>query len=583
MKRLLLAMLILLSVPRSSLPADVRAFVDRTSLSPEESVRLTVTCEGNDATVDIAPIKEFKVMSRGTSSSVQIINGKVSREVSYNYMLFPLKEGRLTIPPLTVIAEGQSQKTQPIAVTVSKKSRGDEITDIVFVEATVSDETPFEGQQVIYTFKLFRQIQIANAKFQKPAFTGFTAKEIGDQTSYSAIVSGRQYNVTAVSFVLIPINAGEKTIEPATVECDILKPRQGRRTSPFDSFFDDPFFGRNTAEPRILRSRPLTLQVKPLPPYSGSVPFSGLVGEFDISAQLDNPSLSVGDSTTLSVKIKGKGNIMDAEEPVMTVPDGFKTYKDNPQENIQWDTTGASGEKIFRIALVPIEQGSYRLPPIQLNYFDISGGRYRIRSTAAITVSVMPSKDKETVKTFSSPETILPSIKKKVEFTGRDILPLNESLDALESQKPLPFMAFILLILAPMILYLGSKGIGWLMGKDTHPAVQMAQRSEKALKIARKTCKSDSSDSQNEFLTCLYRALVSCILSRAGITGESLTYHEAQELLRSRGYSVEVGEKASVLLERIESAKFGGFSGKTIEKKALFHETETFIRRLLKK
>jgi hypothetical protein len=383
--------------------------------------------------------------------------------------------------------------------------------------------------------------------------------------------------------VLIPINAGEKTIEPATVECDILKPRQGRRTSPFDSFFDDPFFGRTAAEPRIFSSKPLTIQVKSLPPYQGNVAFSGLVGQFDISAQLDNPSLAVGDSTTLSVVIEGKGNVMDAEEPVITVPDGFKTYKDTPQEDIQLDTSGFSGKKTFRIALVPVEKGNFMLPPIHFNYFDIADNQYRVLSTPSIPISVSPPKEKESVNTFSAPESVLPPLKKKVEFTGRDILPLNESLDALENHTPLSFVSFILLLLAPSVLYLVIRGVGLIMGKNDSPALQMARRSEKALKMAHSAGKSGSSGSEDVFFTHLYRALVSAILSKAGIIGESLTYAEAENLLHSQGYADDVGKKAAMLLEKIESAKFGGFAGETMGKTDLYREIEGFIRSLLKK
>ena len=583
MKRLFSILFLTLVLPCLALSADIRAFVDRTVLAPEESIQFTITSKGSEATIDISPIKDFQVMSRGTSSSVQIINGQVSREVTYNYILLPLREGQLTIPALTVITEGETSLTQEIRVTVTQKPQRQDITDPVFAEATVSDATPYVGQQIIYTFKLFRQIQIVNAKFQKPAFSGFTAKEIGEQTSYTSIVSGKQFDVSSISYVLIPISTGEKTIEPAVLECDIVTPRQGRRNSPFDSFFDDPFFERTTVEPRIYRTKPIRIQVKSLPPYNGKETFSGLVGQFDIQAKLDNTLLHVGDSTTLSLVINGRGNIMDAEQPFFTVPDGFKIYKDNPQENVKLDNTGYFGQKTFKIALVAIQPGKYVLPPVQLSYFDPAKNQYQIRSTPVISVEVVPATEKEPLNTYSTPESILPSPKNKVEFTGRDILPLNESLDAIENEKSLSLIFFILLLMVPAVIYLGIRGIGIVIQKEDNPSIQMAKRSEKALKNARNESKSGSSDTDNIFFTHLYRALVSGILSKAGMIGESLTYTEAEKLLCSQGYSEDLCKKAATLLERIESAKFGGYAKETLNKKDLFSETEIFIRSLSRK
>ena len=60
------------------------------------------------------------------------------------------------------------------------------------------------------------------------------------------------------------------------------------------------------------------------------------------------------------------------------------------------------------------------------------------------------------------------------------------------------------------------------------------------------------------FLSCLYVALVSAVLSKAGMKGESLTYKEVENILKSGGYPEETASAAANLLEKIESAKFGG-------------------------
>ena len=58
---------------------EIQAGVDRTQMGSGESLELTVSVKDGEGSVDISPIRDFKVMSGGTSTSVQIINGRMSK------------------------------------------------------------------------------------------------------------------------------------------------------------------------------------------------------------------------------------------------------------------------------------------------------------------------------------------------------------------------------------------------------------------------------------------------------------------------------------------------------------------------
>lgn len=579
MRRLIVTLLMLLTLAPRVGAADISAFVDRTTIAPGESIQLTVTSSGGEASVDISPIRDFNVVSSATSSNIQIVNGRMSRNLSYTYTLIPRKTGHLVIPRLAVVADGKTHHTKEIRVSVSRQRQRKGSINALFVEAVLSDRQPFEGEQIIYTFRLFHQVQISNARLQRPSFSGFTAKEIEAAKSYRRIISGKQYDVSEVRYVLIPLSAGEKIIEPASLQCDVVKPRSKRRRSSFDSFFNDPFFGRRNLETRIFETKPIPVQVKPLPVDDGNIPFSGLVGEFNIAAQLENDTLNVGDSTTLSVIVEGTGNIMDAEEPILTVPDAFKLYNDSPEEDIQLTATGYSGKKVFRTALVPVKAGEYSLPPVRLSYLDSSTGEYRTESTRSLTLRVLPSEEKEELNIFTGPDTTTnrPALKKQVKLVGRDILPLSEDLDALNHREPLSLPLFLIMLIGPAVCYLTMRGVKAITRKDTDPAARMAERAAIALKGA-----DPSRDDDEIFLTHLYRALVSTILSKAGVVGESLTYAEVEEILHARGYAGKIGKKAAELLAQIESAKFSGSVMDPTSKTQLYSETKTLIGELSK-
>ncbi|QTA81278.1 Aerotolerance-related protein domain-containing protein [Desulfonema limicola] len=535
-----------------------------------ESLELSISISGDKGTVDINPIKDFKVVSRGTTSSIKMINTSFSQEIIYKYSLIPVKEGKLVIPPLPVKSDGKTYQTQAIDILVSENTQtSQEGTREVFVTAEVSNTSPFEGQQFIYTFKFFQSVQITNARLQQPEFSGLTSAEIEKRKTYNTVISGREYHVTELNYILVPLKPGQITIEPALLSCDIVKRSSRRR-----GFFDDPFFNRNL-ESRVYKTQALNIDVQPLPAYEGEGMFSGLVGSFDISSEIENHEINVGDSVTLSITIQGTGNIMDAEEPEIQVSDAFKTYKDTPEEAVQMDNTGYFGKKIFRMALVPVKPGEFTLPPVSLVYFNTAAGKYEFKKTREINLKVNPSKEKDSLEVYSAPSEEKKPLKKKVEFTGRDILPLKEDINALEIQETMSLSKFIILLMVPCFLCFGVKSASLIMKKNSSPSKIMSERAEKALKQA--SCADSSGE---EFLTCLYKALISAILSKAGVTGESLTCAEAREILQSRGYSPETSDQAAKLLEKIESARFSGLANNMESGRELLLETGQMLKRL---
>jgi len=557
---------------------EIRASVDRTRVTLGESLELTVSIIGEKGTVNISPVKEFKVVSRGRSSSINMINGNFSQEVSYKYTLIPMRKGNLQIPSLPVVSDGNTYRTQAINILVSENTQTNNAGDNreVFVTAEISSLTPYEGQQFIYTFKFFKSVQTANAKLQQPAFSGFTATETEKQKTYKTVLSGREYHVTELNYVIIPLKAGKITIEPALLSCDLVKRSSRRR-----SFFD---FNTNL-EPRAYKTQAFNIDVQPLPPYEGNDSFSGLVGSFKIKSELETSEknsnnnnsgeINVGDSVTLSITIEGTGNIMDAGEPDVQVSDAFKIYKDAPEEAIHLRNKGYFGKKIFRMALVPVKPGEFELPPVNLVYFNTSNGKYISKTTRPIALKVNPAKEKDRLEVFSAPSQDKKILKKKVEFTGRDILPLKEDIKTLETQQTMPLFKFIIFILIPCFLCLALKTGYILMKKNDNPSRIMAERAEKALKQA-----SCTDSTGQEFLTCLYKALISAILSKAGVAGESLTYAEAREILKSKGCSQETAEQAAGLLEKIESARFSGLGNNKESGQELLSETGQILRNL---
>jgi len=150
-------------------------------------------------------------------------------------------------------------------------------------------------------------------------------------------------------------------------------------------------------------------------------------------------------------------------------------------------------------------------------------------------------------------------------FTGHDILPLKEDLDALNSRKKIPLKLFMVYLLMPALVYLVLRITRNVIRKDVTHRIRMLKKSEKALKKAGKTGISGKTR-----LDLLYRALVAAIFASAERAGEAITYQEAREILNQRGYPDEVVSQSVALLEKIESARYGGMHlDKNVEKDLL--------------
>lgn len=550
--------------------AQVQAVVDRSSIAAGESIELSVTIEDGDGEVDTSPIKAFKVISQGSSSNFEWINGRSSRKIIYSYLLMPLNEGSLTIPALPVTIDGRVQKTAPITIAVQKTAPGDQDARDVFLKAEVSNSNPYVGEQIQCVFTLYNAIQITAAQFLKPAFEGFSAKEIENQNTQRVVVNGREYISRKLIYVLIPRNSGALTIEPAEIQLNVVKrdSRRGMR-SPFDDFF-----GRTQVEPRFLKSEPVTVSVKPLPPLPPNQAFSGLVGQFELSGTIERTQLTVGDSVTYALTLSGTGNIAEAPEVRPSAPEAFKHYNDSPQEEIQLSAEGYTGKKIFRTALVPVKPGEFVLPEVMLTYFDINDKHYKSLKTEPITLEVKASAapGSQTPQVAPGPSS---SAKHEVTFTGRDILPLNEDLDALENQSALSLHWFLFWIFLPAAGFGLAKLTADILRKEDGRRKRMARQTRKILQDAAKI-----DPREKEYLSLLYRALVTAIRAGSDTSGESLTWAEAETLLRQSGYDEQTAMAAASLLENIESANYSGGRANGGDRRELLERTRSMAGKL---
>ncbi|MDL2275904.1 BatD family protein, partial [Desulfosarcina sp. OttesenSCG-928-G10] len=350
--------LFLLALATTAGAATVRAVVDRDAIVAGETLHLQIIVEDGVGTPDLSGVTGFKATFRGMNRKFQMINNRTIRQAIHNYTLIPLKNGKLTLPAIPVGLDGTVHYTLPIAIRVSEKKPVDSDQQDIYVTAAISDTTVRVGQTFTYTFRLFTATRIAKAQFEPPDFDGFLAERQGDRKSYRTMINGRKFTAIEIIFILVPTAAGTPTLAPATVEASVAsRSRRSGRSG-------DPVVGRNEISTRILRTEPISVEVRPLPEPPAGSNFSGLVGEFEITAALDKTDVQVGDSALLTVTIQGRGDIRGAGAPEISIPSAFKAYPDAPKTARHKNAAGYSGSKVFRTALVPVTPGDYRIEPV---------------------------------------------------------------------------------------------------------------------------------------------------------------------------------------------------------------------------
>ena len=81
--------------------------------------------------------------------------------------------------------------------------------------------------------------------------------------------------------------------------------------------------------------------------------FSGAVGKFDLSFNLNKNELKLSESFQASVKISGKGNLKLFKPPKLIVPPNLEVYEPEYVEKVKTNLSGMSGSISEVYTIVP--------------------------------------------------------------------------------------------------------------------------------------------------------------------------------------------------------------------------------------
>jgi len=543
--------------------APVRGYADvavsltlnRTEATLGDAIQMDIRVSGArqcDAPPVVEGLDPFRVASGGSSSRVEIVNGRIRSGVDFVYYLTPSQLGTYEVGPARVQVEGRSFQSGTASLTIVKApSQSSSAEGPLFLAADLSVKKAYVEEQVLYTLRLHLRTRVSNISLQLPEQDHISFQQLGPPQEVQGTLNGQPCQVIEVTYALMALKEGDYQMAPARMEMMAYDTKRSSRRGSFDDpFFSDPFF--RSGRPVTVSSEPLRLNVLPLPEQGKPKGFSGLVGHFTIASELSPAKVRVGESATLTVQVSGRGNAHRIPDLSMPPLDSLKVYADQPVVAPGGDTKGLAGTKIMKWAIVPELPGDYTIPPLAVSFFDPKAGEYRTIQSREHALAVLPGKGKMLMvkaEDMQANGTNRPE-KEAIQEIGRDVLPLHTSLKDLE-RGPRFLNGDLLLgtvLLFPFVGYVSIRA-GLTVRKRSIQTLP-AQRARRAARRLVRRCR-EFGDADPEGLMTAIREYIN---DRLGLSLASLTPEEATAVLTSRGVSHETSGKLRDAMRKLEGS-----------------------------
>ena len=586
------------------------ATVDRTRAFVSDQITLTLSVTGEGlGTVpepELPPLSDFTVVVRNSSSSTQIsfVNGKVkaTKTLNFIYILQPNRVGSFIIEAASIRYEGETYATNPIPVEVIPEgttppgSRAGAVpqqapasTDVaeleanLFLEVSADRKQAYVGEQVTLIYKLYSRYQLRNVQYGKAlTYTGFWAEAMFDAQKLDLrreVRDGITFNAAILKRIaLFPTSSGKKSLDQMEIGCDIPV-RTRRRSLLFDFDFDDfDIFGR--VQRVTVRSEPLTIQVKPLPP-GAPAGFRGAVGEYRMRLSATPKSVVAGDPISLKLTVSGTGNLETVREAARPESRDFKIYDPKVSKSIQKTGNRIGGSKIFEYVVIPKRAGSIALPRFEFVSFDPRKGEYISSSPAPIRISVSPRK--------RSPEEYgnFRLAREEVTQVGRDIRHIKADAGDLEDQSRALYQSWVFLSVQTLPFLAVAAAVFYRRRQerirgDVAYARRRRSKGEAArrLKAARKNLKDGEGPA---FHAEVYRALSQFLADRLNIPAAGLTGETVSEYMLEKRVDAELVALVRDIFDRCDFARFSPTMVQDGEMDRVYQETEAVIEALERK
>lgn len=506
-----------------------------------------------------------------SQSSYQMTNGHTSSSssITYTYTLYATKNGTYTISPAKAVVHGKTITSTALKINVvgtakptasgapklhdydndddAVRAAGSKVSgNDLFIKVSASKRRVREQEPVLLSYKVYSLVELTQLNGKMPDLNGFHTQEVKLPTQKSfhlERLNGKNYKcVTWSQYVMYPQMSGELKIP--SIKFDGIVVQRNRSVDPFEAIFNG---GSGYVElKKEIEAPGLTLQVDPLPARPEN--FSGGVGNFTISAQLNKKEAKTGEPLNLRIVVSGSGNLKLLKAPIVNFPKSFDKYDVKVTDKTHLTTNGIEGNMIYDFLAVPQQIGKYDIPPTEFVFYDTKKQQYRTIRTQRFSLKIEKG-------TGTSSE-----MSKFEEEQNKDIRPIMQGPAVMMKAKRMFFTSALWFILLFVIVAVTVAIFVVLRQRQEIYSDSRRLRGSKANKVATRRLKLAGKlmeeCRQNEFYDEVLHALWGYVSDKLGISAEQLTRQNIAETLNRRMVNAETVESFIAAIDECEYERY---------------------------
>ncbi len=393
--------------------ADIRVSVDRNPVSVDESFQITFTAsQSPDDDPDFSPLEQdFNIINQSNSSSSSWVNGKSTKVVQWIVNVMAKQTGSLVIPAIKFGKDVSRASSILVADKSSKKAL--DTNEDLFIDVEASPQNPYIQSQVFYTLRLYTKVNISQARLNEPELSDAVIERLGEDSNYNTQVNGVDYSVTERKYAFFPQKSGKLTIKPLVLTAEVL-------VNNAQSI--NPFFNSQMSKTKRVESKPITLDVKPVPAeFKGQHWLSAEQLVLKQEWSTDVAQLKVGEPVTRTLSLVAKGTTVGQLPELNTTQtsEELKAYPDQPVLQEQKKVEGLIAFREEKIALIPSKAGTYPLPAIEIPWFNTQ--------TQKLEIAKIPEETLTTAAVATQPEPAPAPTFTPLETTKTDSVAIADS------------------------------------------------------------------------------------------------------------------------------------------------------------
>ncbi len=533
-----------------------------------ETFRLVYRVNANVSGFEGASLKDFEVLSgpnSSTSQSFEYINGKSTQSITnaFTYYLRAQKEGTFTLAPGRAVVNGKEYKSNSLQIKVIKgekpkdatqKTQNADINDL-FLRVIVSKNNLYEGEALTATVKLYTRVDLVGINdLDFPKYPGFFIKTIynADRINLEReTYNGKIYNTAILRReLLFPQKSGKLTVGKANIEL-VVRQITGKGRN---------FFGQivNRYEniQRNISSLPVKINVQALPAGTPD-DFSGLVGEnFSVETTIEKTKLKTDESSKLKIKVSGEGNLHLLDDINVLIPPEIDNFPEK-KDKVTFNAAGSTGYKEYTYLLIPRSPGKYRIPAIDISYFDTKNKTYKTISSKEIILDVEKGENYDTNNSSRPAQEIAQGEANDIRYIKQNNPDFRKSGDKFANSLLYYLSLLVSIVLFFIIIFLKKRNERLHNNITDYKNRKAAKISRKKLQTANKLLKAGKAD---EFYKEIISALWSYTANKFKLETSVLTKSRIKTELTDKGVNEQTIEEFINVLNEAEFAQYGGSS-----------------------